>query len=156
MNFVQKLKSARMNMNLTQQKIADDFFITRQTISSWENSNSYPDIMTLIKLSDYFGFSLDEILREDRNMRLFLEKQTVRSDLRPVYRNIVVIVVILLVIELLDLFNVIKFGWIGWVIWLVFLLNVRVLSMLNKFDESNTMDFKYPWQKTIKKFLKSK
>lgn len=153
MNFGQKLKSARMNMNLTQQKIADDFFITRQTRSSWENSNSYPDIMTLIKLSDYFGFSLDEILREDRNMRLFLEKQTVRSDLRPVYRNIVVIVVILLVIELLDLFNVIKFGW---VIWLVFLLNVRVLSMLNKFDESNTMDFKYPWQKTIKKFLKSK
>ena len=74
MNFGQKLQTTRMNMNLTQQKIADDFFITRQTVSSWENGNSYPDIMTLLKLSDYFGFSIDEILREDKKMRLFLDK----------------------------------------------------------------------------------
>lgn len=153
MNFGQKLKVARLGMNLTQQKIADDFFITRQTISSWENGNSYPDIMTLIKLSDYFKFSIDEILREDKQMRLFLEKQTVKKNLKPIYRNILVIVSILLVVNLLDLFNVIKLGWIGWVIWIVFLLNVRVLFMLNKFDASNTMDFKYTWQKKTKNLL---
>ena len=101
-------------MNLTQQKIADDFFITRQTVSSWENGNSYPDIMTLLKLSDYFGFSIDEILREDKKMRLFLDKKDVKHDLKPVYRSVLLISVILLAIELLDVFGVIKLvGWLG-------------------------------------------
>ena len=76
-----------------------------------------------------------------------------KKNLKPIYRNILVIVNILLVVDLLDLFNVIKLGWIGWVIWIVFLLNVRVLFMLNKFDASNTMDFKYTWPKKIKTFL---
>lgn len=153
MNFGQKLQSSRVAKHLTQQKIADDFFITRQTISSWENGNSYPDIMTLIKLSDYFGFSMDEVLREDRNMRLFLEKKTVKNELKPVYRSMLLMLVILLIIELLDLFNIIHLGFIGWVIWVVFLLSIRTFSMLNKFNESNDMDFKYTWQRKIKTIL---
>ncbi|MBM7545046.1 transcriptional regulator with XRE-family HTH domain [Weissella beninensis] len=100
MNFGQKLQTARINMNLTQQKVADDFFITRQTISSWENDNSYPDVMTLIKLSDYFGFSIDKILREDKQMRLFLDKKAVKNDFKPIYRILLLTSFILLVIEL--------------------------------------------------------
>jgi len=101
MNFGQKLQTARINMHLTQQKLTDDFFITRQTVSSWENDNSYPDIMTLIKLSDYFGFSIDEILREDKQIRLFLDKKAVKNDLKPIYRILLLTSFILLVIELL-------------------------------------------------------
>lgn len=146
MSFGQKLQTARVNMNLTQQKIADDFFITRQTVSSWENGNSYPDIMTLIKLSDYFGFSIDEILRED--------KTDVKHDLKPVYRSLLLIYVILLVIELLDLFGVISLvGWLGWSIWGIFLFSIRTLAILNRFDAANTMDFKYTWQKKLKVLL---
>ncbi|MBZ6009778.1 helix-turn-helix transcriptional regulator [Leuconostoc gelidum] len=40
MNFGQKIKSARINRNITQQQLADKFFVTRQTISDWENDNS--------------------------------------------------------------------------------------------------------------------
>lgn len=47
-------------MNLTQEQVARDFFITRQTISSWENEKTYPDIISLIKLSDYYHVSLDQ------------------------------------------------------------------------------------------------
>jgi len=141
-------------MNLTQQKIADDFFITRQTVSSWENDNSYPDIMTLIKLSDYFGFSIDEILREDKQMRLFLDKKTVKNDLKPVYRILLLISLFLLVIEILDCFSMINLGGLlGWTIWGVFLLSVRALGMLNEFDASNTMGFKYDWQRKLKVLL---
>ena len=154
MTFGKKLRAARMAMNLTQQKIADDFFITRQTISSWENGNSYPDVMTLIKLSDYFGFSIDEILREDKQMRLFLDKKSVKSELKPVYRILLLISLILLVIEILDCFSVIKLGGVlGWTIWGIFVMSVRAFDMLSKFDESNTMDFKYNWQRKIKALL---
>lgn len=154
MNFGQKLQTARINMNLTQQKIADDFFITRQTVSSWENDNSYPDIMTLIKLSDYFGFSIDEILREDKQMRLFLDKKAVKNDLKPIYRILLLTSFILLVIELLDCLNVIKLGgMLGWTIWGVVMLNVHALDILSKFDANNTMGFKYTWQRKLKALL---
>lgn len=54
MKFGDRLKNARTEMNLTQEQVANDFFITRQTISSWENEKTYPDITSLIKLSDYY------------------------------------------------------------------------------------------------------
>ncbi|MBZ5965583.1 helix-turn-helix transcriptional regulator [Leuconostoc gelidum subsp. gasicomitatum] len=145
MNFGQKLQTARINMHLTQQKVADDFFITRQTISSWENDNSYPDVMTLIKLSDYFGFSIDEILREDKQMRLFLDKKAVKNDLKPIYRILLLTSFILLVIEL--------GGMLGWTIWGVVMLSIHAFDMLSKFDATNTMGFKYTWQRKIKALL---
>lgn len=154
MNFGKKLQTARINMNLTQQKIADDFFITRQTISNWENGNNYPDIITLIKLGDYFGFSIDEILREDKQMRLFLDKKTVKKDLKPVYHTLLLISLILLVIEVLDCFSVIRLGGLlGWTIWVVFALSVYAFDRLSKFDMSNTMGFKYTWQNKLKLLL---
>lgn len=145
MNFGQKLQTARINMHLTQQKVADDFFITRQTISSWENDNSYPDVMTLIKLSDYFGFSIDEILREDKQMRLFLDKKAVKNDLKPIYSILLLTSFILLVIEL--------GGMLGWTIWGVVMLSIHAFDMLSKFDATNTMGFKYTWQRKIKALL---
>lgn len=154
MNFGQKLQTERINMHLTQQKLADDFFITRQTVSSWENDNSYPDIMTLIKLSDYFGFSIDEILREDKQMRLFLDKKAVKNDLKPIYRILLLTSFILFVIELLDCLSVIKLGeLLGWTIWGVVMLNIHAFDMLSKFDAANTMGFKYTWQRKIKALL---
>lgn len=62
------LKIRREQKNLTQQQVADKFHVTRQTVSRWENEKSYPNIDTLVELSFFFDFSLDEILKgEDLN-----------------------------------------------------------------------------------------
>ena len=53
--------------------------MTRQTISGWENEISYPDIINLIKLSDYYHVSLDTLLKEDRGMREYLEKKRLQK-----------------------------------------------------------------------------
>ncbi|KRM92904.1 helix-turn-helix domain-containing protein [Liquorilactobacillus cacaonum] len=83
MKFGDRLKNARTEMNLTQEQVANDFFITRQTISSWENEKTYPDIASLIKLSDYYHISLDVLLKEDSGMKEYLEKKTVEKSLIP-------------------------------------------------------------------------
>ena len=44
MKFGDHLKNARTESNLTQEQVANDLFITRQTISSWGNEKTYPDI----------------------------------------------------------------------------------------------------------------
>lgn len=58
----------RKQNNLTQDDLANKYFVTRQTISNWENSKSYPDLETLIKISDDFNISLDILLKEDNEM----------------------------------------------------------------------------------------
>ncbi|MEI5995097.1 helix-turn-helix transcriptional regulator [Candidatus Enterococcus mansonii] len=60
------LKECRERKNLTQQQLADQFHVTRQTVSRWENEQSYPNIDTLVELSFFFDFSLDEILKGDK------------------------------------------------------------------------------------------
>lgn len=59
------LKESRERKKLTQQELADTFHVTRQTVSRWENEQSYPNLDTLVALSFFFDFSLDEILKGD-------------------------------------------------------------------------------------------
>ena len=71
-----KLKQARTDAKLTQEAVAEHIGVSRQTISNWENNKSYPDIISVIKLSDLYSVSLDELLKGDQNMLNHLEEST--------------------------------------------------------------------------------
>ncbi len=68
MELGKQLKEARAGANLSQEELAKRIGVSRQTISNWENCRSYPDIGSLIKLSDLYGLSLDAMLKEDRGI----------------------------------------------------------------------------------------
>lgn len=68
MKFADKIKLYRYQHKWTQQEVAERLAISRKTISSWENSRSYPDIFMLVQLSDLYHVSLDNLLREDHEM----------------------------------------------------------------------------------------
>ncbi len=76
MEIGQKLREARQRRGLTQEELAERLRLSRQTISNWENERSYPDIMSLIALSDLYGLSLDELVKEDRHMIDHLREST--------------------------------------------------------------------------------
>lgn len=76
MEIGSKLKKARIDSGLTQENVAEKIQVSRQTISNWENEKSYPDIISVIKLSDIYGISLDELLKGDSNMIKHLEEST--------------------------------------------------------------------------------
>lgn len=71
-----KLKEARMTKGLTQESVAEEIKVSRQTISNWENEKSYPDIVSVIKLSDLYNISLDQLLKGDEKMIEHLEEST--------------------------------------------------------------------------------
>ncbi|HJD45217.1 MAG TPA: helix-turn-helix domain-containing protein [Candidatus Mediterraneibacter norfolkensis] len=71
-----KLKSARKKCGLTQEKAAEAVGVSRQTISNWENEKSYPDIVSVIRLSSLYSVSLDELLKGDEKMMEHLEEST--------------------------------------------------------------------------------
>lgn len=75
MQLGQTLKDIRKENNLTQEKFAELFNVTRQTVSNWENEKSYPDLLTLITISDKFNISLDQMLKEDIEMAEKLNKE---------------------------------------------------------------------------------
>lgn len=101
MEIGKKLKEARLGAKLTQEQAAERLFVSRQTISNWENEKTYPDIVSVIKLSDLYSISLDELLKGDTKMLEHLEESTdiVKSNrklLLAVMANIVVFLACLL------------------------------------------------------------
>jgi len=63
-----KLKQARLKKELTQENVANILNVSRSTISSWEVGRSYPDLESIVSLSDLYNISLDNLLREDSDM----------------------------------------------------------------------------------------
>ena len=61
---------------MTQENVAEEIQVTRQTISNWENEKSFPDIVSVIKLSSLYNISLDKLLKGDEEMIEHLEKST--------------------------------------------------------------------------------
>lgn len=101
MEIGKKLKEARLGAKLTQEQVAERLFVSRQTISNWENEKLYPDIVSVIKLSDLYSISLDKLLKGDTKMLEHLEESTdiVKSNqklLLAVMANIVVFLTCLL------------------------------------------------------------
>ncbi len=64
MNIGIKIKEARIAARLTQEQAAEVLGVSRQTMSNWENSKTYPDIVSVIKMSDLYAVSLDHLLKE--------------------------------------------------------------------------------------------
>lgn len=63
MNKVSKsIKKFRTAGGLTQNELAERLFVTRQTVSSWENGRTQPDIETLLQLSEALSVSVEELI----------------------------------------------------------------------------------------------
>lgn len=76
MEIGQKLKQTRLDSGLTQETVAERVGVSRQTVSNWENNRSYPDIASLLALSDLYSLTLDELLKGDAAMIRHLEQST--------------------------------------------------------------------------------
>ena len=67
-NIGEQICNLRKDNNLSQDDFANIFQVSRQTVSNWENGKSYPDLETIIKISDYFKLSVDELLKKNTDV----------------------------------------------------------------------------------------
>ena len=65
MNISKQLKNYRKKLDISQEGLAEIIHVSRQTISNWENDKSYPNLQSLVLLSEYFEISLDELVKGD-------------------------------------------------------------------------------------------
>lgn len=94
MQLGQMIAKIRKEQGMTQETFAKKFDVTRQTVSNWENEKSYPDLHTLIKISDEFNLSLDVLLKGDTTMVKDIDKKIKKQ---PFYIGIIIGLVIIVV-----------------------------------------------------------
>lgn len=75
MKLGKEISTIRKEYGMTQEAFGQLFHVTRQTVSNWENEKSYPDLQTLVEMSNHFGTSLDTLLKEDEHMIQAIDKE---------------------------------------------------------------------------------
>ena len=116
MEIGKQIRRYRTERKLSQEELADRIYVTRQTISNWENDRNYPDIRSLVLLSNVFGVSLDILVKGDLET---MKEQIKAEDIRRFKRDNRVFAVLLIGMVLLPmpLVRYLK-GW-GIVLWLL-------------------------------------
>ncbi len=64
MEFKEKLKLLREEKRMSQEELALEVGVSRQSISKWEKGNAQADVDKLIFLSEFFGVTLDYLVRD--------------------------------------------------------------------------------------------
>ena len=79
--FHENLKTLRIEKGMSQQFLADQLHVTRQTISKWERGLSVPDADMLIALSEMFEVSVSTLLNRSINEEDTLENTLLAEKL---------------------------------------------------------------------------
>lgn len=107
MELGKQKKKHRQEVQLSQEKLADRVYVSRQTISNWENDKSYPDVNSLVLLSEIFQISLDNLIKGDIEvMKDVIQKEEIVKMNR--YGKIYTIMLIVTVVSAVPLFV-----WLG-------------------------------------------
>ncbi len=88
-SFGTRLADLRREHNLTQNDIADRLNISAQVVSKWENDLTSPDIDTLLKLSDIFNITVDELLGKKKQEPVYVPAEE-RKDINKMVLRITV------------------------------------------------------------------
>ncbi|TPR39072.1 helix-turn-helix domain-containing protein [Apilactobacillus micheneri] len=94
MNLSEKMTHLRNHKNITQKQLAQEFKVSRATISSWENGRSLPDLEMIVHICDFFNVTLDYMLRDD-------EKALKKMSMSKRKKNVLKITIFILFIIIL-------------------------------------------------------
>lgn len=114
MELGKQIKKYRNNINLSQEQLAERIFVSRQTISNWENDKNYPDIKSLLLLSKVFEVSLDDLVKGDLEE---MKKQINNEDIKEFKKLDIILTIgfILVIFTPIPLLKMLEF--VGIAIW---------------------------------------
>ena len=86
MDIGKMITRLRTNANISQERFAELFDVSRQAVQKWENNLSVPELEKLIKISKHFDVSLDALVLESGTR--ITEELNSNKTLKPNYANI--------------------------------------------------------------------
>lgn len=138
MNLGSQIKKYRSELSMSQDELAEKIFVSRQSISNWENDKTYPDIKSLLLLSEVFQVSLDQLIKGDLEI---MKKEIEKKDLVE-YERDSNIFAILFIVGLVITFPMAHFfEWVGLLlcmpVWfMAFYFGFRIEKYHKKYDVS--------------------
>ena len=69
----ERLRETRQKKGVSQSTVAEHLNISRQSISKWENNSSYQDLDNLVRLSEYYEVTVDDLLKENQRLKKKIE-----------------------------------------------------------------------------------
>ena len=112
MNLGSQIKKYRSELSMSQDELAEKVFVSRQSVSNWENGKSYPDLLTLVKISNDFKYSLDSMLKENPNMTETMNQNMKHGESSVLIGGISAILLFIITVEMIALNYGSKFTWI--------------------------------------------
>jgi len=139
MELGKQIKKHRQEVQLSQEELAERVYVSRQTISNWENDKSYPDVNSLVLLSETFQISLDNLIKGDIEvMKDVIQKEEIEKMNR--YGKIYTILLIATAVSAVPLFMLLG-GWalIPWgIIWGISMYFAFMLEKTKKDNDVQT------------------
>lgn len=139
MELGKHIKKYRQEAQLSQEELAFRAYVSRQTISNWENDKSYPDVNSLVLLSEIFQVSLDKLIKGDIDiMKEVIKKEEVKKMNH--YGNIYTILFIITIILAVPLVIIMWFGLWGVIPWgIIFALTMYYAFKVEKVKKDNNV-----------------
>ena len=76
MEFSEKLITLRKGRDLTQEQLAEQLKVSRQSISKWESGQVIPEVEKIVELSKVFNVTLDYLLKPSE-----IDELSVKTDM---------------------------------------------------------------------------
>ena len=135
MELGKQIKMHRQKAHLSQEELANRVYVSRQTISNWENDKCYPDVNSLILLSEIFQISLDKLIKGDIEvMKSVIQKEEIGKMNR--YGRIYTIMLILTAVSAVPLFM--WFGVWAFIPWgIIWALSMYFAFKVEKVKKDN-------------------
>ena len=136
MQIANQIKKLRTESGMSQDELAERIFVSRQTVSNWENEKTYPDIKSLLLMSEVFNTSLDTLIKGDLSeMKRQIDKQEFTRFTRDSY--ILAALMLLMILAPIPLAHF--FGWWGFAAYLpviaaTMLVAIRIEKYKKKYD----------------------
>lgn len=116
MELNNQIRKYRAILELSQEELAEKVYVTRQTVSNWENGKSYPDIHSLLLLSSLFDISLDQLIKGDIDI---MKKEISQAEVEK-HNHYGKIFSILFVVGIISPVPLVKFfGIFGLIVWII-------------------------------------
>ena len=88
------IRSLRTAKGMSQEELAEKVYVSRQTISNWENDKSYPDVQSLAIVAELFETTIDSLVKGDLPM---IETRIAEAEVQTIKRNTMLYAVLLVV-----------------------------------------------------------
>ena len=135
MELGKQIKECRQAAGLSQEELAERVYVSRQTISNWENDKSYPDVHSLVLLGEIFQISLDKLIKGDiERMREEIKKEEVTKLNR--YGAIYTVLFVVMLVSIVPLVH--WLGNLGFIPWgAIFAVTMYFALKVEKIKKDN-------------------